>query len=317
MDSLENLQKIVGWDVWKTPRPTPTEPLPFRIADCPGKGVGIFAEHPIKAGELIMSERPVVVTPYTLTYGYDRTFANGVLHRAALSSLSEEARASIMSLKNCWGTELDEVTGILRTNFLQVDMVDEPQELDTNLGCFPTLSRANHDCSPSANFFFSFKSFTGQFWATRDIAKDQEITILYTHLLCPRSERQASLRDRFKFTCTCRTCSLRPAKAAASDARRQALARLDANVDSGAFPPSMTLKDIEDGLGWASDEGIAVCYARLLLSGVEFSVTKNDFVTAKQWAKRAKKAYRKVEGEGSYNVKRMDDIRDALQKAPT
>ena len=56
----------------------------------------------------------------------------------------------------------------------------------------------------------------------------------------------------------------------------------------------MTLKRIEEGLGWASDEGMAVCYARLLLFGLMVAVTKNDFVTAKQWVKRAKKAYQKI-----------------------
>jgi hypothetical protein len=96
-----------------------------------------------------------------------------------------------------------------------------------------------------------------------------------------------------------------------SNSRRQALARLDTKVERGAFPPSIILKHIKEGLGWASDEGIniVVCYARLLLSEVTFSMTKNDFVTAKQWVN---KAYRKVEGEGSCNVKRMEEIQAAL-----
>lgn len=277
----------------------------------------MFAQRPIKAGELILSERPIVVTYHALTYFHDQTLANGVFHRAALSGLSQEARAAIMSLKNCFGAEIDEVPGILRTNYLQVDLVEEPKESDAHFGCFPTLSRANHDCSPTANYFFSFKTFSGQFWATRNIAKDQEITIMYTHLLCPRSERQEVLLDKFKFTCACSTCSLLPAKTMASDTRRQTLAHLDANVDSITFPPSMSLKRIEEGLGWASDEGMAVVYARLLLLGATFSVTKNDFVTAKQWVKRAKKAYRKVEGERSYNVKRMEDMQAMLQMLPT
>jgi hypothetical protein len=317
IDSLDSIKKIMQWDVWDTPLPSIAEPRPFRIADCPGKGMGMFAERHIKAGELILSERPVVVACHVQTYGSDQTLANGVFHRAALSGLSEETRASIMSLKNCMGAEMDEVPGILRTNYLQVDLVDEPQEVDGYLGCFPTLSRANHDCSPTANYFFSFKTFTGQFWATRNIAKDQEITIMYTHLLRPHSERQAMLLDKYKFTCACRTCLLPPAKAIASDMRRQALARLDEKVDSVVFPPSMTLKRIEEGLGWASDEGMAVCYARLLLFGLTFAVTKNDFVTAKQWVKRAKKAYQKIEGEGSYNVKRVEDMRAILQALPT
>lgn len=317
IDYLDSIQKIAQWNVWETPLPSSTEPLPFRIADCPGKGMGMFAQRPIKAGELILSERPIVVTYHGLTALDDQTLANGVFHRAALSGLSREARAAIMSLKNSMGAEIDEVPGILRTNYLQVDLVDEPDEPDAYIGCFPTLSRANHDCSPTANYFFSFRTFSGQFWATRNIAKDQEITIMYTHLMCPRSERQAMLLDKFKFTCTCSICSLPPAKATASDTRRQALARLDAYLDSLTLPPSMSLKCIEEGLGWASDEGMAVTYARLLLLGTTFCVTKNDFITAKQWVKRAKKAYRKVEGEGSYDVKRMEDMQAMLQRVPT
>src|ERR1700734_2168462 len=55
IDYLDSIQKIAQWNVWETPLPSSTEPLPFRIADCPGKGMGMFAQRPIKAGELILS----------------------------------------------------------------------------------------------------------------------------------------------------------------------------------------------------------------------------------------------------------------------
>src|ERR1700683_2300440 len=106
--------------------------------------MGMFAERLIKAGELIMMERPVAVLKQKLPcLSSDQRLITGVVHRAALSGLSSKARASIMALKTCFdAAEMDEVPGIFHTNFLQVDMTDETHEPDSYLGCFPTLFRA-------------------------------------------------------------------------------------------------------------------------------------------------------------------------------
>ncbi|EJD51244.1 hypothetical protein AURDEDRAFT_41952, partial [Auricularia subglabra TFB-10046 SS5] len=93
--------------------------------------------------------------------------------------------------------------GIFHTNNMELDVTPEPDARHRFVGCFPVLARANHDCGPSANYYFVFGTFCGELRAARDIAAGEEITISYCDLLRPRRERQDRLQSLFAFRCRC------------------------------------------------------------------------------------------------------------------
>lgn len=155
----------------------------------------MVARRPIAMGELIALERPLVVSRTDVAIAEDQS-KTGVFYRAALSGLSPATRSTIMSLRNSFGPEQEPILGTLLTNYQPVTIPDAPDAEYS--GLFPTLCRANHDCSPNANFFFNSRSFTGQFHAVRAIAKGEEITALYCELAASRQERRAELQEHYK-----------------------------------------------------------------------------------------------------------------------
>ncbi|KAJ7171870.1 hypothetical protein C8R43DRAFT_874843, partial [Mycena crocata] len=100
-------------------------------------------------------------------------------------------QASITSLHNAKPKlAISHLHGIILTNLLPVIMQTTEQAAS---GIFPSLSRANHDCRPNANYYFHVKSFTGQFRAMYPISEGEEITIQYTTLEASRETRRADL----------------------------------------------------------------------------------------------------------------------------
>jgi hypothetical protein len=274
--------------------------------------MGMFAEWLIKASELIMMEWPVVVIKQKLPFSSDQLLITGGVHCVALSGLSSEARVSIMALKNCFNiTKMDEVPGILRTNYLQVDVTDEVHEANSHLGCFLTLSHANHDCSPCANYYFSLKEFIGQFWAVHNIMKGKEIMIMYMSLMSPHLQWQASLMEDYRFICNCCTCSLPIPEVALSDKWCQGLLAIYSTLNNFTLHWSMMVDRIHKALAWANEEGLLVISPSILFCACQSLLSQGDFVNAQKWFDKAKEAYVNVEGPKLKNVKEME-IYDVL-----
>ncbi|KAI0951697.1 hypothetical protein AcV7_007721 [Taiwanofungus camphoratus] len=317
-DYLANLRVIAKWPIWKQNPPMQCHPPSFRVQQVPEKGLGMVAVRAIPTGELIIAERPICVGRRIISCAADQTNANGVFRRAALRGLSSTSRAAILALANSYPSpEFDTIPGILNTNCLAVRVTAEPaaqakQEVDgeesvTYVGCFPTLSRANHDCAPTANYVFAFATFTGEFRAIRDIAAGEEITITYTPLSAPRAERRAFLaRTRF-FACTCATCALPPAKARESDARRVRIRDLLRKIEGARFPPRVPLQELQEAVGWARVEGLRVEEAQLLLCGSQVLTVYDELGVAVAWAREARRLFALIEGERSENIRKLDD----------
>ncbi|KII84741.1 hypothetical protein PLICRDRAFT_45548 [Plicaturopsis crispa FD-325 SS-3] len=312
VDTLASVKKIAKWPVWSQPPPVMPSPRPFRVELAPGKGVGMFANRLIKAGELIMMERPVYASRRRRYCAPDQNEANGIFHRAAISGLSGSSRQALMALKNSYGSDYDVVFGILTTNFLPIDITEEPDPDNDFLGCFPTLSRANHDCCPSANYFFSFAPYCGQFWAVRDIPKDAEITISYASLVASRAERQKRLLDIHKFTCTCNTCTLPAQAVQRSDARREEIAEISARSATSAASTGMSKKRVLNAMKYVEEEGLVAASVQMQMYAASFFMHQLDFAEGVRWMKKAKKSMLTVEGEDSYGLKAFKGLDPVL-----
>ncbi|KAF7362098.1 SET domain-containing protein 5 [Mycena venus] len=289
-------KKIVRWEIWKQPPPpaAPANP-PYVLEQSSDKGIKMVARRPIAMGELIALERPLVVSRTDVAIAEDQS-TTGIFYRAALSGLSPAARNTIKSLRNSFGPEQEPILGTLLTNYQPVTIPDADTEYS---GLFPTLCRANHACSPNANFFFNSRSFTGQFHAVRAIATGEEITALYCELAASRQERRAELQEHYKFLCECPTCSLPADLVAQSDSRRRAIGKLIPMMHAGAYADDLTVARIEELLGWATDEGLYALYAEILVYGFGLATKLGASNQARKWSQLAATAFKVLDGADS------------------
>lgn len=89
--------------------------------------MGMFAVRDIKAGEIIVEERPMFVTRVDIDENSD-----GSLERAAIEHLSPRAKTAFLGLGSSRGQEIDQVIGMLLSNSFGIDFDDE--STDANLG---------------------------------------------------------------------------------------------------------------------------------------------------------------------------------------
>jgi len=74
-------------------------------------------------------------------------------------------------------------------------------------GVFYNNSMINHSCDPNVHYCFIFENIV--MVATRDIMKDEEITISYIdYLKYDLNDRQNLLKKGWDFTCECSRCKM-------------------------------------------------------------------------------------------------------------
>ncbi|KAE9407491.1 SET domain-containing protein [Gymnopus androsaceus JB14] len=307
VDYLKSLIAISKWEVWNTDLPVIRNPA-YELRTIEGKGMGMVATRRIAAGELLVNERPVYSQRTPLPRLSDYTDRNGHFYLGAVDGLSMKSKDKISSLKNSYGPDYHQLGGILKTNFLIHDITEIPDDAHVFSGVFPVISRANHDCSPNANYFFSFSTFSGGLRAITDIEIGEEITIMYTNLLEPRALRKASLEANYFFTCSCKACTADAVTARASDARRVQLSQMIRRLENGPRSSSPSLRELQDMLQAADTEGLGATYAQLLFYGSGRVMALGKTQLGMEWLQKAKKLYLNSEGEHSSIYKLICNI---------
>ncbi|KAJ7581994.1 hypothetical protein C8J56DRAFT_1100246 [Mycena floridula] len=231
--------------------PRPTSPA-FRIMETESKGLGVFTTRKVLAGELLLAERPLLITPCAL-YSRDPTtyksgYTNAQMSQIAWDErekeleiligrfLDDKERARVMALHNA---HLDDgsgpILGIVRTNgFVGPEELQE-KGLKGDEGSYSILcdqgSRINHSCSPNVTFTWDTASFSAKFQLLRDVEAGEEITFSYCGptLLQSRALRQKALKS-YGFECTCTAC-LNPQ---VSDPRRETLRQAFGHITAGS-----------------------------------------------------------------------------------
>ena len=194
------------------------------------KGLGVVATAPIKQGDLLLEEAPLLTfqnQSFQVLLGdlqevlFDRASFDHweqSLTETLQSNCSEEVRSKFWDLADVCCKSDKTALGIARTNAIGLS--------DDSAGLFLLLSRFNHSCNP--NVYNTWQEDTGVqvLRATRDIAEGEELCISYLSFLqlcAPRHERLGELSDRFGFDCLCGVCSRPPSE---SDWRRERLSQL-------------------------------------------------------------------------------------------
>ncbi|KAJ7686553.1 hypothetical protein B0H17DRAFT_1332780 [Mycena rosella] len=212
------------------PRPVPRPPaVRHRIGPAPGMDLGAFSTARIQRGEVILSERALLIAPGHL-FGdddYPSSFSEAQIQQAilvqaeqylkvAFDRMDPEDKTAYMALAN---SHLQDgsgpILGIMRTNGVGAGPLTRPgtPPMPYSAVC-KEISRLNHSCCPNTTALFDMPSFSFRLFALRDIASGEELTYPYIDVTAPAAERQKAL-EPYGFRCTCPAC-----RDPTSDARR-------------------------------------------------------------------------------------------------
>lgn len=114
--------------------------LPFHVAEVPGKGIGIVADRKIPKGETILIRTPTMMVQTAPHVGLELG-TRDLLYDLAVQKLPSKGHELFM------GQMGKDVYDKIETNCFQL-YIDGANESGSHLGCYPEISRFNHDCRP-------------------------------------------------------------------------------------------------------------------------------------------------------------------------
>ena len=221
----------------------------FEVRPVWKKGLGVVATKPIKRGELLLEEAPLLVfqnQSFDVLFGdlqenlvdetsFDKWDTS--LRETLKSRCNEEVFSKFWDLADSCSESVKAALGIARTNGIGLS--------EDSAGLFLLLSRFNHSCKPNVHNSWQEDRQVQVLRSTCDIDRGQELCISYLSLLtlcAPANERLGEISDRFGFDCMCESCSR---SKGASDWRRERLSQL-----CDAFSREEAVEDTSDSIIW-------------------------------------------------------------------
>ncbi|KAF8987488.1 hypothetical protein BDQ17DRAFT_1289216 [Cyathus striatus] len=238
-----------------TPRfprsPTLFDPLsaPYQIRGTESSGLGIFATHPLKIGDLILVERPLVVIAVKTDLSSvdecpefvriktkemeatNETLAGIVdpMLDIVFGRMSREKQDAYLALANiAAGDGTRKLPGIWQTNSFGFTYINGEGE-DQYAAILKEMSRVNHSCRPNCCHRFDQDAFAFEIRATKAITCGEEIFYSYCDPGAPTNILQAQLSP-YGFRCTCLSCVPTPTNPCNDTVRSSLLARTEALV---------------------------------------------------------------------------------------
>ena len=213
-----------------------------------GKELGMVATRKAKEGDLLASEQPIFVLREVYKKDGKQRFLDAfnqleITKRKELLSLYDPGvNPRVPSNETLGDAEAEKAWRILYSNGINVGRDD--QQLHA---VYATLSRINHSCMANTFQRCSGQSKTVSFFASKEIAKNEEISLNYlgsSSIFLTREERQAELVKGWFFTCTCQICSLQGEQLTLNENIRKTLAKFK---DQLLYVTDSSLKDYTAG----------------------------------------------------------------------
>ncbi|KAJ6631510.1 hypothetical protein B0H10DRAFT_497916 [Mycena sp. CBHHK59/15] len=183
--------------------------ISYRVAPSAGKGQGMFSTRHIRAGDLILSERPLTISPAMITTRV-RSQRELTAHEKLQAQLYEweqalkimfdrllpEHKVAFMALANSHQHDgSGPIGGIVRTNAVGLGNYQtertkkykatyQTRNHDKLTAICKEISRLNHSCSPNTTTHWDMASFSFQLYAVRDIPAGDELTYPYVGWAC-------------------------------------------------------------------------------------------------------------------------------------
>ncbi|WZH45890.1 SET domain-containing protein [Fusarium acuminatum] len=266
------------------------------LREVPGKGEGLIATRKILKGTRILSEEPIIRVPEDTP---DSPALRASIRRQ-VDALTSDQRRAFLALCNIYpGDAASKYVGIIRTNALPID---------TGSGIFLDACRINHACDNNAQKSWNEAIKRHTVHALRDIDKGEEITITYVGVLTNRRTRQEALRKKFKFTCSCRLCSLPPPLSAESDRRLNEILELDGRIGKDGLmgilsDPKRILRYVDRQVQVYNEQGPDDAgLPRAFFDAAQITAAHGDLARARVFTERAAAGWLVLEGDDSPSV---------------
>ncbi|KAJ6631537.1 hypothetical protein B0H10DRAFT_1772746, partial [Mycena sp. CBHHK59/15] len=192
----------------------------YRTDESAGRGKGLFATRALQTGDLVLSERPLLITGRGIVVDRPAHFTDAQYVQHALAQLENvltvcvgrmrpAARKAFLALANSHTEDGSKpLSGIMRTNGLCLEGLRPgvEGELSQYSATCKDISRLNHSCSPNVQPRWDLPSLSYQLYAVRDISEGEELTFQYTDVRPPARYRQKDL-EPYGFVCACPACT--------------------------------------------------------------------------------------------------------------
>ncbi|KAL1659043.1 hypothetical protein GGF50DRAFT_120259 [Schizophyllum commune] len=179
------------------PRPVLRPPTVLhRVAPAGGAGLGVFALQDLVAGELVFSERPLLVVPTSVTE---------CEWEACAARLPPAALGALVAL-----ADIDPRGGgrpaarRIRTNGVRAPSLCNSGTDYLAVGALS--ARVNHSCTPNAVLRFDSRALTLELRVLRYVRAGDELRVSYIDAGLPLASRRAALAP-WCFTCDCSSCA--------------------------------------------------------------------------------------------------------------
>ncbi|KAK1219027.1 hypothetical protein PQX77_018255 [Marasmius sp. AFHP31] len=202
------------------PQPLNRPPLTrHKIMESPTSGIGMFATVDMELGDLVFSERALLMASPAITkpaylpahYTQDQAIQAALYEKERVleqgfNTMSKESQDAYMKLHNCHLYDgSGPLLGIMRTNSFSMEYFYDERYLFPYAGVFKDASRMNHSCCPNVRRFVNPRTFGIEFRALHSIKKGEEILTSYVVIEETTAERQDELAP-YEFQCQCRVC---------------------------------------------------------------------------------------------------------------
>ena len=279
----------------------------YKTVSISGRGMGVVAIRDIKAGEIILEERPMLTMSdhdqnrflAAEIRGYDSD--DLIVDMPSWNKLSEDDQRKFYSLGDGRNIREKKLLGVFMTNCFGHGNTDIAGV------CFE-MSFFNHSCRP--NVHHTWKDPAGRITTMRDIKKGEELFLAYVPEMQTTEQRQIQLEKDYGFLCKCEVCSLPTSERRESDKRRakykENLAKWEAARRSDPRRAFRTLKDLleiyeqELGENYATNQ---ICGLYMDAAGLAQQI--GDAPASREMMLKAYNAVCIVEGADSDLARRM------------
>ncbi|KAF9077558.1 hypothetical protein BDP27DRAFT_1357013 [Rhodocollybia butyracea] len=163
--------------------------------------LGVFATRLIRAGDLIVDERPMIVTPTDIFSLSENVFKGDYTLEQQKQIALHEWQQLVRQLASSHQQDgSDEVFGRMRTNAVHIDIeLLESQSDDSTVDCrysgvCKDVSRVNHSCGPNSEFSWHDDTFSVRLHAVRDIPQALKLPSHIARFSFPLPHEQRRLR---------------------------------------------------------------------------------------------------------------------------
>jgi hypothetical protein len=275
----------------------------YVVRDIPGKGNGLVATQAIRKGTRILCEEPIIRIPEVLHLD-DPQLLTSISQQ--VGDLAQHQREVFLSMHNIHPFENDaeRYLGIIRT----VSLPCEDANGHEVAGVFLEASRINHACDNNAQRHWNPNIQRHTVHAMRDIEKDEEITVYYLGAHKKREARQAALKAKLNFICSCRLCSLPPEQSQKNDERLEEILRLDDLIGKGGLTgilssPLQTLRYVEQVVRLYNDQGADDAgLPRAYIDAAQIAIANGDLARGRIFVERALFGWQVSLGDDSTEV---------------